>query len=140
MIRPLDDDGFARIRHASRDVLQSGLGPISLVVTHQDGDKSFPSCRNDFERYKCPKPCVEHQTFSECQTILGEGFGDQVGSKQAIRILKLFKSKAERVGTTPGFLSQALTPAVAAGWSSATCRTRDSSSASTPARARSRCR
>jgi len=74
------------LRNATRVELQSDLGPVVLVVTHQDGDKSFPSCRNDFERYKCPKPCVEHQTFSECQTILGEGLADQVGSKQAIRI------------------------------------------------------
>jgi len=74
------------LRNATRVELQSDLGPVVLVVSHQDGDKSFPSCRNDIERYKCPKPCVEHQTFSECQTVLGEDFGDKVGSKQAIRL------------------------------------------------------
>ena len=74
------------LRNATRVELQSDLGPVVLVVTHQDGDKSFPACRNDIERYKCPKPCVAGQTFAECQTILGEGFGDAVGTKQAIRI------------------------------------------------------
>jgi endonuclease/exonuclease/phosphatase family metal-dependent hydrolase len=74
------------LRNATRVELQSDLGPVVLVVTHQDGDKTFPSCRNDFDRYKCPKPCQEGQTFSECQTVLGEQFGSQVGSKQAIRL------------------------------------------------------
>jgi len=74
------------LRNATRVELESDLGPVVLVVTHQDGDKSFPACRNDIERYKCPKPCVEGQTFSECQTVLGEELGDKVHSKQAIRI------------------------------------------------------
>ena len=74
------------LRNATRVELQSDLGPVVLVVTHQDGDKSFPACRNDIERYKCPKPCPVGSTFAECQTVLGEGFGDAVASKQAIRI------------------------------------------------------
>jgi len=74
------------LRDATRVELRSELGPVVLVVTHQDGDRSFPSCRNDIERYRCPKPCVEGQTFSECQTVLGERFADKVGSKRAIRI------------------------------------------------------
>jgi endonuclease/exonuclease/phosphatase family metal-dependent hydrolase len=74
------------LRNATRVELRSDIGPVVLVVTHQDGDKSFPACRNDIDRYKCPKPCVAGQTFSECQTVLGEQFGDQVGSKQAIRL------------------------------------------------------
>jgi len=40
------------LRNATRVELQSDLGPVVLVVSHQDGDKSFPSCRNDIERYK----------------------------------------------------------------------------------------
>jgi endonuclease/exonuclease/phosphatase family metal-dependent hydrolase len=74
------------LRNATRVEVQSDVGPVVLVVTHQDGDKSFPACRNDIERYKCPKPCPAGSTFAECQTVLGEGFGDAVGSKQAIRI------------------------------------------------------
>jgi endonuclease/exonuclease/phosphatase family metal-dependent hydrolase len=74
------------LRNATRVELQSDLGPVVLVVTHQDGDKSFPSCRNDIDRYKCPKPCPEGTTFAECQTILAEGFNEAVGSKKAIRL------------------------------------------------------
>jgi len=74
------------LRNATRVELQSDLGPVVLVVTHQDGDKSFPACRNDIERYKCPKPCTEGATFAECQTILAEEFADAVGSKQALRL------------------------------------------------------
>ena len=74
------------LRNATRVELQSDLGPVVLVVTHQDGDRTFPSCRNDIDRYKCPKPCEAGQTFAECQTVLGERFGDQVGSKKAIRL------------------------------------------------------
>jgi endonuclease/exonuclease/phosphatase family metal-dependent hydrolase len=74
------------LRNATRIELQSDLGPVVLVVTHQDGDKSFPVCRNDIDRYKCPKPCQAGQTFAECQTVLGEAFGDAVGSKRAIRL------------------------------------------------------
>jgi hypothetical protein len=59
---------------------------VVLVVTHQDGDRTFPVCRNDIDRYKCPKPCPEGASFAECQTILGEEFGDAVGSKKAIRL------------------------------------------------------
>ena len=62
--------------------LQSDLGPVVLVVTHQDGDKTFPACRNDIERYKCPKSCPEGTTFAECQTVLGEEFGDEVGLEE----------------------------------------------------------
>ena len=74
------------LRNATRVELQSDLGPVVLVVTHQDGDRTFPVCRNDIERYKCPKPCPEQATFAECQTILGEAFADAVGSKKAIRL------------------------------------------------------
>jgi endonuclease/exonuclease/phosphatase family metal-dependent hydrolase len=74
------------LRNATRVELQSDLGPVVLVVTHQDGDKTFPSCRNDIARYKCPKPCPDGATFSECQTILAEDFADAVKNKKAIRI------------------------------------------------------
>jgi endonuclease/exonuclease/phosphatase family metal-dependent hydrolase len=74
------------LRNATRVELQSDLGPVVLVVTHQDGDKEFPACRNDIDRYKCPKSCPEGTTFAECHTVLGEAFGDEVGSKKAIRL------------------------------------------------------
>jgi endonuclease/exonuclease/phosphatase family metal-dependent hydrolase len=74
------------LRNATMAQLQSNLGPVVLVVTHQDGDKEFPACRNDIERYKCPKPCTEGMTFSECQTVLAERLADRTGPKGALRI------------------------------------------------------
>ncbi|MFA5883833.1 MAG: endonuclease/exonuclease/phosphatase family protein [Acidimicrobiia bacterium] len=74
------------LRSASRVELTSALGPVVLVVTHQDGDKTFPSCRSDIERYRCPKPCPEGTTFSACQTILGQRLAEGGGPKRALRI------------------------------------------------------
>jgi hypothetical protein len=56
-----------------------------LVVTHQDGDKTFPSCRSDVARYRCPKPCPDGTTYSECQTILAQRLAER-GSPGALRI------------------------------------------------------
>lgn len=74
------------LRSASRVELRSELGPVVLVVTHQDGDRTFPSCRNDIDRYRCPKPCPEGTTFATCQTILGERLAEAGGGKRTIRI------------------------------------------------------
>jgi endonuclease/exonuclease/phosphatase family metal-dependent hydrolase len=74
------------LRRASRVELDSPVGPVVLVVTHQDGDKTFPSCRNDIERYQCPKPCPEGATFSACQTILAERLATKGGPKGALRL------------------------------------------------------
>ena len=74
------------LRGASMVELETKLGPVTVVTTHQDGDKTFPACRDDIDRYKCPKPCPEGATFSECQTILGEHLADKSGAKKAIRI------------------------------------------------------
>jgi endonuclease/exonuclease/phosphatase family metal-dependent hydrolase len=74
------------LRGATRVQLRSDLGPVVLVVTHQDGDKAFPACRSDIERYKCPKPCAEGTTFPECQTVLGERLVLERGPENAIRI------------------------------------------------------
>lgn len=74
------------LRRASRVELRSPVGPVVLVVTHQDGDKTFPSCRDDIERYQCPKPCPAGTTYAECQTILGLQLATRGGAKDAIRI------------------------------------------------------
>ena len=74
------------LRSASRVELTSDAGPVVLVVTHQDGDNTFPSCRSDIDRYKCPKPCPEGTTFPACQTILGQRLAEQGGPERAIRI------------------------------------------------------
>ncbi|MBM3659365.1 MAG: hypothetical protein FJW95_07650 [Actinobacteria bacterium] len=76
-----------RLRTASRVELTGPDGPVVLVVTHQDGDKTFPSCRDDIDRYKCPPPCPAGTTYSECQTILSERLAARGGPKHALRIL-----------------------------------------------------
>lgn len=73
-------------RTASRVVLDAPGGPLVLVVTHQDGDKAVPACRNDITRYRCPKPCPEGTTFPECQTIMGARLADRGGPKDALRV------------------------------------------------------
>lgn len=74
------------LRSASRVELTSDLGPVVLVVTHQDGDRDFPSCRSDIDRYQCPKPCPVGTTFATCQTILGQRLAERGGPARAIRI------------------------------------------------------
>jgi endonuclease/exonuclease/phosphatase family metal-dependent hydrolase len=75
------------LRNATRVELESDLGPVVLVVTHQDGDKDFPKCNNSISRYRCPKKsCPEGMTFPTCQTIMAEEFANEVGSKKAIRL------------------------------------------------------
>lgn len=74
-------------RTASRAVLRSPIGPIVLVVTHQDGDPedaaTQPPCRTT-----CPPVCQERQaTVSECQTVVAADLADRVGGRRAIRVL-----------------------------------------------------
>lgn len=74
------------LRTASRVELASPAGPVVLVVTHQDGDKDFPACRDDIDRYRCPPPCPVGTTFSECQTIVGLRLAGTGGSPRSIRV------------------------------------------------------
>ena len=75
------------LRTASRVELTGPDGPVVLVVTHQDGDKTFPACRDDIDRYRCPPPCPAGTTYSECQTILGERLASRGGPEDALRIM-----------------------------------------------------
>jgi len=74
------------LRSASRVELTSDLGPVVLVVTHQDGDAVFPACRDNVAHYRCPKPCPDGTTYPTCQTILGEQLASRGGPKRALRI------------------------------------------------------
>jgi len=71
-------------RTASRVVLKSPLGPLVVVVTHQDGDPEVPSppCRN------CPPPCraVQVDTLA-CQTVLASKLARDAGGANATRVL-----------------------------------------------------
>jgi endonuclease/exonuclease/phosphatase family metal-dependent hydrolase len=75
-----------RLRTASRVELDGPGGPVVLVVTHQDGDKPVPACRDDITRYRCPRPCPEGTTFSECQTVMAARLADRGGPRGALRI------------------------------------------------------
>ncbi|HEY8216823.1 MAG TPA: endonuclease/exonuclease/phosphatase family protein [Acidimicrobiia bacterium] len=73
-------------RTASRAVLKSPIGPLVLVVTHQDGDpvdkSPGPPCRN------CPPPCkaVQANTYA-CQTVASADLADSTGGANATRVL-----------------------------------------------------
>lgn len=72
-------------RTASRVVLKSRIGTVVLVVTHQDGDPT-PVCRKDDPRCR-PEPCPEGTTVGTCQTEQAEKLADEVGGKNAVRVL-----------------------------------------------------
>jgi endonuclease/exonuclease/phosphatase family protein len=73
-------------RTASRAVLTSPLGPLVLVVTHQDGDPESgnvgPPCRN------CPPVCKAKQAhIYACQTVASADLADGAGGRRALRVL-----------------------------------------------------
>jgi hypothetical protein len=73
-------------RTASRAVLTSPIGPLVLVVTHQDGDPEGqppgPPCK------RCPPPCKEKQAgVYACQTVAAEALADATGGAKAVRVL-----------------------------------------------------
>jgi endonuclease/exonuclease/phosphatase family metal-dependent hydrolase len=71
-------------RTASRVVFKSPVGPLVLVVTHQDGDPETPfvgECKT------CKPPCSAETSPFECQTVAAADLATSVGSKRAIRVL-----------------------------------------------------
>jgi len=73
-------------RTASRVVLTSPIGPLVLVVTHQDGDPEDkppgPPCKN------CPPPCKAKQAnIFACQTVVAAALADTGGGAKATRVL-----------------------------------------------------
>ncbi|MCJ7673250.1 MAG: endonuclease/exonuclease/phosphatase family protein, partial [Acidimicrobiia bacterium] len=71
-------------RTASRAVLRSPLGPLVIVVTHQDGDPETPTvttCKT------CRPPCSRDASVFQCQTTAAAGLAEEAGGTNAIRIL-----------------------------------------------------
>lgn len=71
-------------RTASRAVLDTPIGPLVIVVTHQDGDPEVPftgTCRT------CRPPCSSTDSPYDCQTKAAAGLADEVGGSKAIRVL-----------------------------------------------------
>ena len=74
-------------RTASRAVLKSPIGPLVLVVTHQDGDPEGAAAQTPCQR-TCPPVCVDAQvSVLACQTVVAAKLADDVGGARAIRVL-----------------------------------------------------
>jgi Endonuclease/Exonuclease/phosphatase family len=76
---------FGNFRTASHVRLESDLGPVSLVVTHQDGDPdsgvSAPCADH------CPPVCPSTIPVFECQTVAAAKLADGKTDKGTLRIL-----------------------------------------------------
>ena len=73
-------------RQASRVVLESDLGLVVVVVTHQDGDPEGGPSGEPCKR--CPPPCKQAQAgVFECQTVAAAALADEVGGAKALRVL-----------------------------------------------------
>jgi len=71
-------------RTASRVVLTSPIGPLVLVVTHQDGDPETPSVTGC---PSCKPPCSTDTSVFQCQTDAAAALAADVGGEKAVRVL-----------------------------------------------------
>ena len=73
-------------RSAYRVDLRSKLGPLVLVVSHQDGDPEpgDPKPRNPAE---CPPECPPEITLSDCQTNQAKAIAAEGGGSKTLRVL-----------------------------------------------------
>lgn len=71
-------------RTASRAVLRSPVGPLVVVVTHQDGD---PETASTTTCPSCRPPCRQDLSVFQCQTTAAAHLADEAGGKKAIRVL-----------------------------------------------------
>jgi hypothetical protein len=74
-------------RSAYRVELKSKLGPLVLVVTHQDGDSEPGADPRLCTPEVCPPPCPQNVSQQACQTIQAEALASEGGGKKAIRVL-----------------------------------------------------
>ncbi len=66
-------------RGASRVTLKSPIGPLVLVVTHQDGNPdvvTVPGCK------LCKPPCSHDRSVYACQTDAAAGLADETGGRK----------------------------------------------------------
>jgi endonuclease/exonuclease/phosphatase family metal-dependent hydrolase len=76
------------LRTATRIELSSDVGPVVLVVTHQDGDRAPDEPGADAVCNEiCPKVCEEGTPFLACQTTVAANLANKGGGKNAIRVL-----------------------------------------------------
>ena len=77
---------IGNFRTASRVVLTSAIGPLVVVVTHQDGDPaaglSKIPCKN------CAPPCIKARASAfVCQTVAAADLAQTAGGPKAIHVL-----------------------------------------------------
>ncbi len=73
-------------RSAYRVDLRSKLGPLALVVSHQDGDPE-PGDPEPCNPADCPPECPAEVTISACQTIQAKAIASEGGGSKTIRVL-----------------------------------------------------
>jgi len=73
-------------RSAYRVDLRSELGPLALVVSHQDGDPD-PGDPKPCTPADCPPECPPGVTIPDCQTIQAKTIAGEGGDKRTIRVL-----------------------------------------------------
>jgi hypothetical protein len=65
-------------------VLASRIGPLVLVVTHQDGD---PETSGVTTCQTCVPPCRKDASPVQCQTTAASALADEAGGPKAVRVL-----------------------------------------------------
>jgi len=73
-------------RSAYRVDLRSKLGPLVLVVSHQDGDPE-PGDPKPCNPAECPPECPPEITLSDCQTNQAKAIASEGGDSKTIRVL-----------------------------------------------------
>jgi hypothetical protein len=73
-------------RSAYRVDLRSKLGPLALVVSHQDGDPE-PGDSKPCSPAECPPECPAELTISDCQTNQAKAIASEGGGGRTIRVL-----------------------------------------------------
>jgi hypothetical protein len=74
-------------RSAYRVELRSKIGPLVMVVSHQDGDPGPGQNAQPCTPADCPAPCPAEATIPACQTIQANALASEGGSRSAIRVL-----------------------------------------------------
>ncbi len=73
-------------RSAYRVEMRSKLGPMVLVVSHQDGDPE-PGDPKPCNPAECPPECPADTKLSDCQTIQAAAMASEGGGGKTIRVL-----------------------------------------------------
>ena len=73
-------------RSAYRVDMRSKLGPLVLVVSHQDGDPQ-PGDPKPCNPAECPPECPAEVTMPDCQTRQARAIANEGGDRRTIRVL-----------------------------------------------------